>query len=94
MNGSVSGAGGPSQVRNEAAQPHKVTLSAEAGDYQANIQRFANLGVDVQITELDIAGANQAAVYASVTRSCRMNDSSRSLTAAISSRDMPTIDSS
>ncbi|WP_235039425.1 endo-1,4-beta-xylanase [Kibdelosporangium aridum] len=39
-------------------------------DYQANLQRFANLGVDVQITELDIAGANQAAVYGSVTRSC------------------------
>jgi endo-1,4-beta-xylanase len=40
------------------------------GDFQANLQRFANLGVDVQITELDIAGANQAAVYGSVTRSC------------------------
>ncbi|WP_030492143.1 endo-1,4-beta-xylanase, partial [Micromonospora chokoriensis] len=24
-----------------------------AGDYQANLQRFADLGVDVQITELD-----------------------------------------
>jgi endo-1,4-beta-xylanase len=40
------------------------------GDYQANLQRFANLGVDVQITELDISGSNQAAVYGSVTRSC------------------------
>jgi endo-1,4-beta-xylanase len=40
------------------------------GDYQANLQRFAALGVDVQITELDISGSNQAAVYASVTRSC------------------------
>jgi endo-1,4-beta-xylanase len=40
------------------------------GDYQANLQRFADLGVDVQITELDIAGSNQATVYASVVRSC------------------------
>jgi endo-1,4-beta-xylanase len=40
------------------------------GDYQANLQRFAALGVDVQITELDISGSNQAAVYGSVTRSC------------------------
>ncbi|GAA4719611.1 endo-1,4-beta-xylanase [Phytohabitans rumicis] len=40
------------------------------GDYQANLQRFADLGVDVQITELDIAGANQAAVYGTVTRAC------------------------
>ncbi|MEV4754395.1 endo-1,4-beta-xylanase [Micromonospora sp. NPDC049559] len=39
-------------------------------DYQANLQRFADLGVDVQITELDIAGSNQAAVYATVTRAC------------------------
>ena len=31
------------------------------GDYQANLQRFADLGVDVQITELDITqGGNQA----------------------------------
>ncbi|GAB2880658.1 non-reducing end alpha-L-arabinofuranosidase family hydrolase [Streptomyces mayteni] len=40
------------------------------GDYQANLQRFADLGVDVQITELDIAGANQANVYSTVTRAC------------------------
>ncbi len=40
------------------------------GDYQANLQRFADLGVDVQITELDIAGADQANAYASVTRAC------------------------
>ncbi|WP_203723842.1 endo-1,4-beta-xylanase, partial [Actinoplanes teichomyceticus] len=39
-------------------------------DYQANLQRFANLGVDVQITELDIAGSGQAAAYATVTRAC------------------------
>ena len=41
------------------------------GDYQANLQRFADLGVDVQITELDIAqGGNQANIYAAVTRAC------------------------
>ncbi|SEH03636.1 endo-1,4-beta-xylanase [Nonomuraea solani] len=42
-----------------------------SGDYQANLQRFADLGVDVQITELDIAqGSGQANIYASVTRAC------------------------
>jgi endo-1,4-beta-xylanase len=42
-----------------------------AGDYQANLQRFADLGVDVQITELDATqGGNQANVYATVTRAC------------------------
>ncbi|MEU4337043.1 endo-1,4-beta-xylanase [Micromonospora lupini] len=41
------------------------------GDYQANLQRFADLGVDVQITELDITqGSNQANAYAQVTRAC------------------------
>jgi endo-1,4-beta-xylanase len=40
-------------------------------DYQANLQRFADAGVDVQITELDIAqGSNQANAYAQVTRAC------------------------
>ena len=37
------------------------------GDYQANLQRFADLGVDVQITELDITGNSQATAYAAVT---------------------------
>jgi len=42
-----------------------------AGDYQANIQRFADLGVDVQITELDVEqGGNQANIYQTVTRAC------------------------
>ncbi|QKW15158.1 endo-1,4-beta-xylanase [Verrucosispora sp. NA02020] len=42
-----------------------------AGDYQANLQRFADLGVDVQITELDVTqGSNQATIYATVTRAC------------------------
>ncbi|MHA4947810.1 endo-1,4-beta-xylanase [Micromonospora sp. SD19] len=42
-----------------------------AGDYQANLQRFADLGVDVQITELDVmTGGNQANIYGAVTRAC------------------------
>ena len=41
------------------------------GDFQANLQRFADLGVDVQITELDIQqGGNQANMYAAVTNAC------------------------
>ncbi|GAA1762530.1 endo-1,4-beta-xylanase [Luedemannella helvata] len=39
-------------------------------DYRANIQRFADLGVDVQITELDISGSSQASGYASVVNAC------------------------
>ncbi|MFS0700779.1 endo-1,4-beta-xylanase [Cellulomonas sp. 179-A 4D5 NHS] len=40
-------------------------------DFQANLQRFSDLGVDVQITELDIQqGSNQANAYAQVTRAC------------------------
>jgi GH35 family endo-1,4-beta-xylanase len=39
-------------------------------DYQANLQRFANLGVEVQITELDIAGASQATGYSTVVQAC------------------------
>ncbi|WP_051760751.1 endo-1,4-beta-xylanase [Herbidospora cretacea] len=42
-----------------------------SGDYQANLQRFADLGVDVEITELDVAqGSNQANIFATVTRAC------------------------
>src|SRR3954447_4343744 len=41
------------------------------GDYQANLQRFADLGVDVQVTELDVQqGGNQANIYATVTKAC------------------------
>ncbi len=44
-------------------QSHLGTRSS--GDYQANLQRFADLGVDVQITELDVEqGGNQANIYA------------------------------
>ncbi|MET7392901.1 endo-1,4-beta-xylanase [Dactylosporangium sp. NPDC005572] len=39
-------------------------------DYQANLQRFADLGVDVQITELDISGSSQATAYANVVKAC------------------------
>jgi endo-1,4-beta-xylanase len=40
------------------------------GDYQTNLQRFADLGVDVQITELDISGSNQATAYGNVVKAC------------------------
>ncbi|GAA3732741.1 endo-1,4-beta-xylanase [Plantactinospora mayteni] len=41
------------------------------GDYQANLQRFADLGVEVQITELDVQqGSNQANIFRTVTRAC------------------------
>ncbi|MEU0765456.1 endo-1,4-beta-xylanase, partial [Streptomyces microflavus] len=41
------------------------------GDYQANLKRFADLGVEVQITELDVmTGGNQANIFGTVTRSC------------------------
>lgn len=41
-------------------------------DYQANLQRFADLGVEVQITELDIAGSGsaQATTYSNVVKAC------------------------
>ena len=39
--------------------------------YQANLQRFADLGVEVQITELDVQqGGNQANIYSTVTKAC------------------------
>jgi endo-1,4-beta-xylanase len=53
-------------------QSHINSASPVPGDYQSNLQRFANLGVDVQITELDIAGSGtaQANTYATVVRAC------------------------
>ncbi|AEE47270.1 endo-1,4-beta-xylanase [Cellulomonas fimi] len=40
-------------------------------DFQANLQRFSDLGVEVQLTELDIQqGSNQANMYAQVTNAC------------------------
>ncbi|MET7423552.1 endo-1,4-beta-xylanase [Dactylosporangium sp. NPDC005555] len=53
-------------------QSHFNSASPVPSDYQANLQRFANLGVDVQITELDIegSGTTQANNFAAVTRAC------------------------
>ncbi|GLX99885.1 endo-1,4-beta-xylanase [Actinoplanes sp. NBRC 101535] len=53
-------------------QSHFNAASPLPADYQANLQRFANLGVDVQITELDIEGSGtaQADSFAAVTRAC------------------------
>ncbi|GAB1513546.1 endo-1,4-beta-xylanase [Actinophytocola sp. KF-1] len=53
-------------------QSHFNAQSPVPSDYRANLQRFANLGVDVQITELDIegSGAAQANNYRTVTETC------------------------
>ena len=41
------------------------------GDYQANLQRFSDLGVEVQITELDVqSSGSQGNTYASVVKAC------------------------
>ncbi|MEU1128090.1 endo-1,4-beta-xylanase [Streptomyces sp. NPDC005899] len=53
-------------------QSHFNSNSPVPSDYRANLQRFADLGVDVQITELDIEGSGsaQAANYSSVVNAC------------------------
>ncbi len=53
-------------------QSHFNPQSPVPSDYRANLQRFANLGVDVQITELDIEGSGtaQANNYRTVTEAC------------------------
>jgi endo-1,4-beta-xylanase len=53
-------------------QSHFNAQSPVPSDYQANLQRFANLGVEVQITELDIegSGSTQADNFARVTQAC------------------------
>ncbi|MEW1908262.1 endo-1,4-beta-xylanase [Kitasatospora sp. NPDC085895] len=53
-------------------QSHFNSASPVPSDYRANLQRFADLGVDVQITELDIEGSGsaQAANYANVVNAC------------------------
>ncbi|MET9448524.1 endo-1,4-beta-xylanase [Streptomyces cinerochromogenes] len=53
-------------------QSHFNSASPVPADYQANLQRFADLGVDVQITELDIegSGSSQAAAYGNVVNAC------------------------
>jgi endo-1,4-beta-xylanase len=49
-----------------------LSSSSNLSSYQANLQRFADLGVDVQITELDVggSGSGQANVYRQVTQAC------------------------
>ena len=46
--------------------------NSNLSSYQANLQRFADLGVDLQITELDVggSGSGQANVYRQVTQAC------------------------
>ncbi len=53
-------------------QSHFNAQSPVPSDYRANLQRFANLGLDVQITELDIEGSGtaQANSYRTVTEAC------------------------
>ncbi|GGZ07754.1 1,4-beta-xylanase [Streptomyces nitrosporeus] len=53
-------------------QSHFNSNSPVPSDYRANLQRFADLGVDVQITELDIEGSGsaQAADYTTVVNAC------------------------
>ncbi|MGW1028445.1 endo-1,4-beta-xylanase [Streptomyces sp. NPDC002577] len=53
-------------------QSHFNSASPVPSDYQANLQRFADLGLDVQITELDIegSGASQATSYSNVVKAC------------------------
>jgi endo-1,4-beta-xylanase len=49
-----------------------LSSDSDLGSYQENLQRFADLGVDVEITELDVggSGAAQADVYRTVTEAC------------------------
>ncbi|UQU62195.1 endo-1,4-beta-xylanase [Couchioplanes caeruleus] len=53
-------------------QSHFNAQSPVPSDYQANLQRFANLGVDVQITELDIEGSGQTQAdnFGRVVKAC------------------------
>jgi endo-1,4-beta-xylanase len=49
-----------------------LSSNSNLSSYQANLQRFADLGVDLQITELDVggSGSGQAGVYRQVTQAC------------------------
>ncbi|WP_442974202.1 endo-1,4-beta-xylanase [Saccharothrix sp. NRRL B-16348] len=53
-------------------QSHFNSQSPVPGNYQTTLQNFANLGVDVQITELDIEGSGsaQASNYERVVKAC------------------------
>ncbi|MGP4113726.1 endo-1,4-beta-xylanase [Streptomyces sp. 4N509B] len=49
-----------------------VSQDSDLSTYQQNLQRFSDLGVDVEITELDVGGSGsaQANVYRTVTQAC------------------------
>ncbi|UCM91182.1 endo-1,4-beta-xylanase [Streptomyces marincola] len=53
-------------------QSHFNSGNPVPGDFRQNLQRFADLGVDVQITELDIegSGTTQANHYRTVVEAC------------------------
>ncbi|WP_108952555.1 endo-1,4-beta-xylanase [Streptomyces fragilis] len=53
-------------------QGHFNSNSPVTADFQQNLERFAALGVDVQLTELDIegSGSEQAANYEKVVKGC------------------------
>jgi endo-1,4-beta-xylanase len=53
-------------------QSHFNAQSPVPSNYRENLARFANLGVDVQITELDIEGSGQAQAnnYTNVVNAC------------------------
>jgi endo-1,4-beta-xylanase len=53
-------------------QSHFNSASPVPSNYQTTLQNFANLGVDVQITELDIEGSGtaQANSFRTVTQAC------------------------
>ncbi|GIG22979.1 hypothetical protein Cch01nite_37030 [Cellulomonas chitinilytica] len=53
-------------------QSHFNSQSPVPSNYQTTLQNFANLGVDVQITELDIegSGSSQASSYQRVVQAC------------------------
>ena len=62
-------------------ESHFVQGIPVPADYQATLERFAALGVEVQITELDITGTStQAADYARVVRACLAVPACTSLT--------------
>ncbi|WFE35812.1 endo-1,4-beta-xylanase [Micromonospora sp. WMMD975] len=53
-------------------QSHFNSGSPYPGNYRTTLQSFADLGVDVQITELDIegSGSSQATAYGNVVKDC------------------------
>ncbi|WP_026925253.1 endo-1,4-beta-xylanase [Glycomyces arizonensis] len=49
-----------------------LASNSDMSSYQANLQRFSDIGINVQITELDVGGSGgaQANVYRQVTEAC------------------------